>query len=54
MMTTVVPGYDAALQHEQDEGAGHLWIQIRPWGYVGSMSALPESGYGWAIYEYTP
>jgi hypothetical protein len=23
-------------------------------GHVGSMSGLPESGHGWAIYEYTP
>jgi hypothetical protein len=23
-------------------------------GDVGSMSGLPESGHGWAIYEYTP
>jgi hypothetical protein len=25
--------------------------QIRPFGDVGSMSGLPESGHGWAIYE---
>jgi hypothetical protein len=28
--------------------------QTRPWGDVGSMSGLPESGQGWGIYEYTP
>jgi hypothetical protein len=28
--------------------------QIRSFGDVGSMSGLPESGHGWAIYEYTP
>jgi hypothetical protein len=28
--------------------------QIRSFGFVGSMSGLPESGHGWAIYEYTP
>jgi len=26
----------------------------RSFGDVGSMSGLPESGHGWAIYEYTP
>jgi hypothetical protein len=26
----------------------------RPFGDAGSMSGLPESGHGWAIYEYTP
>jgi hypothetical protein len=25
--------------------------QTRPFGDVGSMSRLPESGQGWAIYE---
>ena len=25
--------------------------QTRSWGHVGSMSGLPESGQGWAIYE---
>jgi hypothetical protein len=25
----------------------------RSFGDVGSMSGLPESGHGWAIYEYT-
>ena len=25
--------------------------QIRSFGFVGSMSGLPESGHGWAIYE---
>ena len=28
--------------------------QIRSFGDVGSMSGLPESGHGWAIYEHTP
>jgi hypothetical protein len=28
--------------------------QTRSFGDVGSMSCLPESGHGWAIYEYTP
>jgi hypothetical protein len=28
--------------------------QTRSFGFVGSMSGLPESGHGWAIYEYTP
>jgi hypothetical protein len=28
--------------------------QTRSFGDVGSMSGLPESGHGWAIYEYTP
>jgi hypothetical protein len=28
--------------------------QTRSFGFVGSMSGLPESGDGWAIYEYTP
>jgi len=28
--------------------------QSRSFGDVGSMSGLPESGHGWAIYEYTP
>ena len=28
--------------------------QTRSFGDVGSMSSLPESGHGWAIYEYTP
>jgi hypothetical protein len=28
--------------------------QTPPFGDVGSMSGLPESGHGWAIYEYTP
>ena len=27
--------------------------QTRTFGDVGSMSGLPESGHGWAIYEYT-
>jgi hypothetical protein len=27
--------------------------QIRSFGDVGSMSGSPESGHGWAIYEYT-
>jgi hypothetical protein len=27
--------------------------QTRSFGGVGSMSGLPESGHGWAIYEYT-
>jgi hypothetical protein len=27
--------------------------QTRSFGDVGSMSGLPESGHGWAIYEYT-
>jgi hypothetical protein len=31
-------------------GIGHT----RSFGDVGSMSGLPESGHGWAIYEYTP
>jgi len=30
------------------------WGQTRPFGDVGSMSGLRESGHGWAIYEYTP
>jgi len=29
-------------------------IQIRSFGDVGSMSGLPESGHGRAIYEYMP
>jgi hypothetical protein len=28
--------------------------QTRSFVFVGSMSGLPESGHGWAIYEYTP
>ena len=28
--------------------------QTRPFGDAGSMSGLPESGHGWAIYEYMP
>src|SRR5262249_19614873 len=28
--------------------------QTRSFGDVGTMSGLPESGHGWAIYEYTP
>jgi hypothetical protein len=28
--------------------------QTRSFGDVGSMSGSPESGHGWAIYEYTP
>ena len=28
--------------------------QTRSFGFVGSMSGLPESGHGWAIYEYMP
>jgi hypothetical protein len=28
--------------------------QARSFGDDGSMSGLPESGHGWAIYEYTP
>jgi len=28
--------------------------QTRSFGDVGSMSGLPESGHGWAIYEYRP
>jgi hypothetical protein len=28
--------------------------QIRSSGRVASMSGLPESGHGWAIYEYRP
>ena len=28
--------------------------QTRPWGDVGLMSGLPESGHDWAIYEYAP
>jgi hypothetical protein len=28
--------------------------QTRSFSDVGSMSGLPESGHGWAIYEYTP
>jgi hypothetical protein len=28
--------------------------QTRSFGDVGSMSGLPESGHGWAIYEYPP
>ena len=27
--------------------------QTRSFGDVGSMSGLPDSGHGWAIYEYT-
>jgi Histidine kinase-, DNA gyrase B-, and HSP90-like ATPase len=27
--------------------------QTRSFGVVGSMSGLPESGHGWAVYEYT-
>jgi len=28
--------------------------QTRSFGDVGLMSGLPESGHGWAIYEYAP
>src|SRR5215813_3161947 len=35
-------------------GSCPLWGQTRSFGDVGSMSGLPESGHGWAIYEYTP
>jgi hypothetical protein len=28
--------------------------QTRSFGFVGSMSGLPESGHGWAIYEPRP
>ena len=28
--------------------------QTRSFGDVGSMSGLPKSGHGWALYEYTP
>jgi hypothetical protein len=28
--------------------------QTRSFDFVGSMSGLPESGHGWAIYEYMP
>jgi len=28
--------------------------QTQSFGDVGSMSGLPESGHGWAIYEYAP
>jgi hypothetical protein len=28
--------------------------QTRSFDHVGSMSGLPESGYGWAIYDCTP
>jgi len=27
------------------------WGHTRPFGDVGSMSGLPETGQGWAIYE---
>jgi hypothetical protein len=30
------------------------FAQTRSFGSVGLMSGLPESGDGWAIYEYTP
>src|SRR5262245_21353477 len=31
----------------------HRLGQTRSFGDVGSMSGLPESGHGWAIYEHT-
>jgi hypothetical protein len=36
--------------------ASHMSVegQTRSFGDVGSMSGLPESGHGWAIYECTP
>ena len=31
-----------------------VWVQTRSSGDYRSMSGLPESGHGWAFYEYTP
>jgi len=33
---------------------GRLRVRTRSFGDVGSMSGLPESGHGWAVYEYKP
>jgi hypothetical protein len=31
-----------------------LRVRLGHSAHVGSMSGLPESGYGWAIFEYMP
>jgi hypothetical protein len=31
-----------------------LWVKLGPSAMSAQMSGLPESGHGWAIYEYTP
>src|SRR5262245_66625733 len=46
-----------AVVQPVSRGAAHVRSatgQTRSFGDVGSMSGLPESGHGWAIYEYTP
>jgi hypothetical protein len=35
-------------------GLCRLWVRIGPGAMSVSMSGLPGSGHGWAIYEYTP
>jgi hypothetical protein len=38
--------------HRSKFGGQRLsWVRLGPVGQVGSMSSLPESGSGWAIYE---
>jgi hypothetical protein len=42
------------LFHNPPTSLSPVRVQTRSFGFVGSMSGLPESGHGWAIYEYTP
>ena len=42
-------GQDVRQLLSRRSGSGHAHS-----GFVGSMSGLPESGHGWAIYEYAP
>ena len=52
--STASVGVGDRCNAELRSGQCPSWVQTRSWGRVGSMSGLPESGHGWAIYEYTP
>ena len=45
---------NAAVHHSKNCAPMPQLGQTRSFGDVGSMSGLPASGHGWAIYEYTP
>src|ERR1700730_4261555 len=47
-------GRNAAVHHGKNCALMPQLGQTRSFGDVGSMSGLPESGHGWAIYGYTP
>jgi hypothetical protein len=44
----------AAMQRNRIDRRMAEMGQTQSFGDVGSMSGLPESGHGWAIYEATP